>query len=128
MSPVASLAGAYRTPVPVLANPPDNSSVVANPILEWDTDPAMARKSAYMHFHVQIASDPAFTNIVKEYMSWTAPIQMFQFENSPGSNVWTGFAADTGMATVNLGKRMRCKTDFITLGPFYWRVRSEQFV
>lgn len=126
MSPLAALAGAYRTSVPVLANPPDNASVVANPILEWDTDAGMGKVNSYVHFLVQIATDPAFTNVVKEYMSWVGPVQQFQFENTPGS--WTGFGAGLGMFPGYLGKRVRCNTDFVTIGTFYWRVRSEQFI
>lgn len=127
MSPVASLAGAYRVPVPVLAAPPDNSSVVANPILEWDSDPAMDKSNVYIHWHVQIATDVNFTSIVKEYMTWTAPTaQQFQVETSPG--VWTGIPQTLGMFPGHLGKRIRCNTDFITLGPYFWRVRSEQFL
>lgn len=129
MSPVASLAGAYRTSVPVLANPPDNSSVVINPVLEWDTDAGMGKVNSYVHFLVQFATDSAFVNVVKEYFSWVGPVQRFQYENTPG--VWVGFAgpaASDGMVPSNLGKRVRCNTDFVTIGTFYWRVRSEQFI
>lgn len=129
MSPVASLAGAYRTSRPVLANPPDGSSVATFPVLEWDTDTGMNKEGTTIHFHVQIATNSTFANIVKEYVSWALPASSFQYEDTPG--VWVNFAGPAsadGLPIAKLGKRCRCVTDFLTVGAYYWRIRNEQFI
>jgi hypothetical protein len=123
MSPVGSLAGAYRVPKVVQEAPIDNSTVVGAPVFQWATSTGLARKPVPVHFRVQVATDSGFTTIVQEYVSWI--VSGFQWESSPG--VWTAIPL-SGLDISELGKDVRISSGFATLGSYFWRIRSEQLV
>lgn len=124
MSPVGSLAGAYRVPKVAQQQPIDNSTVVGAGILQWASEAANDKEGIPVHFRVQLSLVSNFTSLVDEYVSWVDPSR-FDYESSLG--VWTAFPS-SGLAVVDLGKNVRLRSTYTTLSTIFWRIRSEQLV
>src|SRR5262245_31039806 len=98
MSPVGSLAGAYRVPKALQQFPIDNSTIVGASTLQWSTEVANDKEGVPVHFRVQLSLASNFTTLVAEYVSWV-DASLFDYESSPG--VWTALPS-SGLAIVNL--------------------------
>ena len=124
MSPVGSLAGAYRVPQVAQQQPPNNSTVVGASNLQWASEAANNKEGVPVHFRVQLSLVNNFTTLIAEYVSWQ-DASLFDYESSPG--VWTPLPS-SGLAIVNLGKNVRVRSAYTTLNTVFWRVRTEQLV
>lgn len=124
MSPVGSLAGAYRVAKVAQQLPLDNSTIVGAGILQWASEAANDKEGVPVHFRVQLSLVSNFASLVAEYVSWV-DASLFDYESSPG--VWTALPS-SGLALVNLGKNVRVRTTYSTLSTVFWRIRTEQLV
>jgi hypothetical protein len=91
--------------------------------LTWLTTTDDAWPAAPVHFQVQVASDAAFSTLVRNVFSNQTPTE-FEYESSPGT--WTALPA-TGLAQADLGKKTRYRPNLVTLQQYFWRVSIEQF-
>lgn len=102
-----------------LESPGDITDIVGIPQFVWDTTVDDFMPGGPGHFEVQVASDLAFTTIVRDVLS-VLSVTGFEYESAPG--VWTALPSD-GLPELAFGNRVRYTPTALGLGSYWWRVR-----
>jgi hypothetical protein len=112
----------YKVDDHEIVGPASGSTSIFPAPLEWTTQSADFQPQEGSHFQIQIATDPGFTNIVEEGLSY---VNASRFDYKVGT-VWTPLPA-SGLAIGDIGKNVRYRPAISIAGTFYWRVRQQQF-